>query len=399
MKFEKNNKYFTIAAYSLGVICLSILFVYALFKFGTLLRIFTQFLSIISPIFIGIGIAYILNPVMDMFENKVLAFLAKKKPHKKLRRAFAIIFTSILFFAVLATILAFIIPEIIDSVVKLYESIPTYATQVTEWGQKTFANNPKVRDFVISQLDKILGYLENLTSYAVPVLSKLTNGVINFVYGIINFALGYVVAIYLLLSKELFIAQIKKSTFALFPKRFGYRLFNVTNRINNIFMGSIISKIIDSVIVGIICFLGMMIFKMPYPVLISVLIGITNIIPFFGPFIGAVPSALFILIVDPVKVIWFLLFMLVLQQFDGNFLAVKLQGDWTGISAFWALVAVLVGGGFFGVMGMILAVPVFAVFYMLFSFYIEKRLKIKKLPYKTESYYGNINDLEKIKED
>ena len=195
------------------------------------------------------------------------------------------------------------------------------------------------------------------------VLPNLFGGVMRFTSGLLDVVVGIIIAIYLLLSKEIFYAQVKKLLFAFFPRRVAQATLNLTHDSNTIFCGFISGKILDSAIIGLLCYIGCLIFKFPSALLVSVIIGVTNVIPFFGPFIGAIPATLLILIQNPIKALWFVLFVLVLQQLDGNIIGPKILGNTTGLSSFWVLFAILLFGGLWGFVGMIVGVPLFAVIY------------------------------------
>lgn len=217
-------------------------------------------------------------------------------------------------------------------------------------------------------------------------MSNLTVGIISFFSEIFNVLIGIIVSIYILFSKELFLRQSKKIVYAVMNPDHANMLLHLTVKSNEIFGGFIIGKIIDSAIIGILCFIGVSLMKMPYVMLVSVIIGVTNVIPFFGPYIGAIPCTILILLSDPIKGIYFVLFILVLQQFDGNILGPKILGDTTGLSAFWVIVAILLGGGLFGFVGMVMGVPTFAVLYYIGEMLINNRLERKHLPSGSDYY-------------
>ena len=400
MKFEPNKKYNTIALYAIGVIFVCVIFLMGLLHLSEVFSAIGKVLNAIMSVLIGVVIAYILNPIAVFLEEKVFCKIFKKPKAKKACRIIAVIITVLLFIAFIATVVGFVIPEIVDSISSLILALPMYSEKITAFAITTLDNNEGLRDLLINQTDTIISYLEDIMTKAGPLISSFASGLISAVYGVFRFAIGCIVAMYLLISKEKFIAQAKKIIVSVTPKEFSYKLFSITHRIDNILIGSVSSKLLDSLIIGIICFIGMMIFNktidMPYPILISVIVGVTNVIPFFGPFIGAIPSAFLILIDEitqmqsfeiPFKTIWFLIFVFLLQQFDGNFLGPKLQGEMTGLSAFWILFAILLGGGLFGFVGMLLAVPVFGIIYMLTSLFVNSRLRRKGMPTETEKYY------------
>ena len=404
MKFQPNNKYNTIAIYAIGVVLVCILFVVMLTNIHIVLAIIGKIFSVIAPILIGLVIAYILNPVEVFIEDTVLSTIFKKDKASKAFRKTSVIITMILFLAIISALVYFVVPEIVESVSSLITQLPVYGQRITAWARTTLDNNPSFRDMLISQTDNIIGYAENFVGKAGPLITSLASGVVNFVYGILQFLIGCIVAIYLLIDKEKFIAQSKKLIVSITPRNFSYKFFSISHKIDNILIGSVLSKILDSAIIGLICFVGMMIFNMtmetPYPVLIGVIVGVSNIIPFFGPIFGAIPSAFLILADElstmnglqvPVRTIAFLIFIIVLQQFDGNILGPKLQGEMTGLSAFWILFAILLGGGLFGFIGMLLAVPVFAIIYMLTNLFVNYKLKSRNMPTETDAYYGRFN--------
>lgn len=232
-----------------------------------------------------------------------------------------------------------------------------------------------------------------------PEMDTIFGGIFNGVIGtgvlIKNLFVGIVIAVYLLAGKEVFFAQTKKILFTLLPVKAGNRIIAVTRQSHKVFGGFIIGKLIDSFIIFLLCLLGMVFLKMPFALLISVIIGITNVVPFFGPIIGAIPCGLLVLMVDPLKCLYFVIFILALQQFDGNILGPIILGDSTGLSSFWVIFAILISGGVFGFAGMVIGVPAFAVIYTLISEYCNGKLKRHELPNNTEMYMN----LKQIDED
>lgn len=217
-------------------------------------------------------------------------------------------------------------------------------------------------------------------------MSNLTVGVINFFSEIFSALIGLIVSVYILFSKELFARQSKKIIYAVLRPNHANMVLHLTTKSNQIFGGFIIGKIIDSAIIGVICFFGLSILDMPYIMLISVIVGVTNVIPFFGPYIGAIPSAILIFLSNPMQGVYFIIFVLVLQQFDGNILGPKILGNSTGLSAFWVIVAILLGGGLFGFVGMVMGVPTFAVLYYIIQMLVNHKLERRSLPKGSEYY-------------
>lgn len=228
--------------------------------------------------------------------------------------------------------------------------------------------------------------LEAFYSWLSASLPMVLNATKNLTTGLTNLILGVIISIYFLFGKERFLAQIKKALYALFPEDFVKRLVDVTHTSNRIFSGFISGKLLDSLIIGILCFVGMSLFRMPMAMLVSVIVGVTNVIPYFGPIIGAVPSALIVFLIDPIKALWFVFFVICLQQFDGNILGPRILGDSIGMPAFWVIFSILLFGGYFGVFGMFVGVPTFAVIYSIFKIWMEGRLERKNMPTDTKSY-------------
>ena len=226
----------------------------------------------------------------------------------------------------------------------------------------------------------------DLMAKANELMSNLTVGVLNIVSEIFNAVIGLIVSIYILFSKETFVRQSKKCVYAVLSARHANMVLHLTTKSNDIFGGFIIGKLIDSAIIGVLCFVGLSILKMPYVMLVSVIVGVTNIIPFFGPYIGAVPSTILIMLANPIQGVYFVIFILLLQQFDGNILGPKILGNSTGLSAFWVIVAILLGGGLFGFVGMVMGVPTFAVLYYIVQMLVNNHLERKSLPTGSEYY-------------
>ena len=225
-------------------------------------------------------------------------------------------------------------------------------------------------------------------------MSTLTVGVINVFSELFDLLIGVIVSIYVLFSKETFMRQSKKAVYAFLSPHNANLILHFTQKSNEIFGGFIIGKLIDSVIIGVLCFVGLSLLKMPYTLLVSVIVGATNVIPFFGPYIGAIPSAILILLEDPVKGIYFIIFILILQQIDGNLIGPKILGNSTGLTAFWVVFAILLGGGLFGFVGMLLGVPTFAVIYYIIQMLVNNRLEKKELPIESDCYdeYSYVDD-------
>ena len=280
-------------------------------------------------------------------------------------------------------------PQIVSSVTSIAVQIPGWMTSVEAFANDIIAkydlyNLPtSTLQQIMKAFEQVLSSVTGVLTDAIPHVWKATLSVTT---GVLNFILGIIISIYMLVNKERFIAQLKKVLSAFCKRDNLAHLEHVAHEANRTFSGFISGKILDSLIIGILCFIGMTIFNMSYSVLISVIVGITNVIPYFGPFIGAIPSILLLLINDPWQAFWFAIFILALQQFDGNILGPKILGESTGISAFWVIFAIVVGGGMFGVLGMFVGVPTFAVIYSLLRIFIERRLLDRGLSTQTQAY-------------
>ncbi len=387
MKFYNNKRYNKIALYAIFVLAVNVLIVVAIFKFSAIRAIIANFIKVLMPIIWGFVIAFLINPIMVWIEKFFNKRLVKHPEKKKRTRALTVGISSLLFLGVVSGIIAVIIPEFINSFNDIVSNFSTFINAAQKWISKLFNNFPQVEKFA---QDKLVEFGSDLSKIQ-PMLENILSGAWGFVTLIKNFLIGFIISIYFLYSKETLIAQLKKVIYAVFSKKRSEKVMNFGSQANEVFAGFLSGKILDSLIIGILCFIGLTILKMPYNVLISVIIGVTNIIPFFGPFIGAVPSGILVLLVEPKKVIWFLLFILVLQQFDGNILGPKILGSSTGLPAIWVMFSLLICGGLFGFVGMVIAVPTFALIYSLTRTSVENKLKRKKMPVSTEYYVENPN--------
>lgn len=392
MKVRSNKHYNTVAFYAILVIAASMLMVIAIFKFSEIKSAFQQLMSILSPIFLGIVIAFILNPLVNSIEKFANRFVMKKQ-HPKLLRAVSVAISAVAFIAFVGGTLYIIIPAFADSISDMVNNISNIVNRLYDWSSKLLSDNPKLESVVNSKIDDLSSDLNSLVDRVQPMLGNVLSGALGFINFIKNFIFGFIVSIYILISKETLLAQFKKLFLATFKKKTCDRVFTIAKQSNKVFAGFLFGKVIDSVIIGILAFLGLWILGIEYYVLIAVIIGITNVIPYFGPFIGGIPSAILVLLVQPHKTIWFIIFILVLQQFDGNILGPKILGGTVGLPTFWVLFSLVLGGGLFGPVGLLLAVPTFSVLYDITRTRTENKLREKKLPTDTEEYKKNIEEL------
>ena len=387
MKLFSNKKYNVILKYAVIAIIITLLLVTALFRWDTIKGIFSAIVKIFEPIIWGAVIAFIMNPIMMSTEKFLNRFIFRKKPHPKISHAIGVAVAALVFIAVILAIILTVIPEIMSSIPGIYSGITNeLIPKVQTWAKTILDDNPSVQEAVMNGLSDLGLSLQRLLSTLGPQLTGLLNSLLDFANSVKNFAFGFIVAIYFLASKKTLQAQAKKLIVACFREDTYRWIFNFTTNTNNALLNFIYGKVIDSVIIGILCGIGMLIFNMPYAMMISIIIGITNIIPIFGPFIGAIPSALLVLIAEPRKVIWFLLFILALQQLDGNIIGPKILGSKVGLSSFWMLFSIIVFGSMFGIIGMIVGVPLFAVAYDLIIGFVNSRLAHKNMP-TDDDYY------------
>lgn len=402
MKIDWNRKYNTIAVYTLLVVFIAVIVISASLRLDDFKKWLDSVWGIFTPVIVGIGIAYILNPIANLFQKKVLKkFYQKADNHKRHRliRGVAVVITLIVSMAFIAGFISLVAPAIGQSFKDLSVKIPTYADQMEQYAYDLAEDYPDLQEPIYETVNKTKKYLNDfqktIIEYSDVILDVVTAGLKGTFSFLKNFVIGYIIAIYLMFSKDMFIAQSKKILFAVFNPKKVLSILSALRKSHNIFLRSIMATLIDSFIVGVVTTVVMFLMQMPYPVLIGCIVGVTNLIPFFGPFLGAIPSALLILMASgPLNVLWFLIFILVMQQIDGNIIMPRIQGESTGLPAIWVLVSITIGGGLFGILGMLLAVPVFAVLYMFARDVIEQKLKYKKLPEDTIYYRDNVDEME-----
>lgn len=355
--------------------------------------------TVFTPIFYGIAIAYILNPIMVFFE-RLYAIVAKKvfkiknNKYQKRARTASVILSIIVLFALLWLLISSILPQLYNTVLSLINYIPDGFDKLKEWYDQFVQSEPQWLSSMGISVETILENIEkwftdNLASAANYVLQYITSGIVGAVSFVTNLILGVCVAVYVLFEKHTIFAHIKKTVYAMFKKSRADAVVNIGVHTKNIFNGYIYGRILGCLVVFAATFIFMLIMNMPYGILISTVVGVTNFIPFFGPFIGAIPSVLILLIHDPIMGISFTIFTLILQQIEGNLITPLITSDTTGVSPFWVTVAFLVGGGFFGLLGLILSVPVFSVIYYIVKVLVERKLQNKALPVATDAYMTN----------
>lgn len=367
--------------------------------FTRILAVLNTFFSIISPFLVGAAVAFLMVPLLRRVEIIFNFLFFRKKRHPKLNRVLSVIVCYVLLIAFLTAFVGIVFPMLIDSVKSIINFIGNFISanydKINELLLRYDILSIEGEELVIAW-GEISTTLMNYTGVIVDNIVALSKNI----YSVfLHTFVGLIVSVYVLVDKENFAAKCKKVCYAILPRKRCESLIFWSRRANHIFTGFIAGKILDSMIIGVLCYLGMLIFKIEYPLLISVIIGVTNILPFFGPFIGAIPSIIILLIVNPWSALWFAIFIIVLQQLDGNLIGPFILGDSVGISAFSIMVAILLGGGLFGFTGMLLAVPVFALIYAVFHTYLERLLTGKDLPINSIDYMGAPESLHKNSEE
>ena len=380
-----------------GAISLSILFFFLIYRFQGFGDAVSKLTGILMPFIYGAVIAYLLKPVCNCVED----FLRRLLPEKMGTAANMLAVTISLLFGILVVyaLIMMIVPQLITSVTTLYYTARNNLNDFVDWAshQEIIASNQKLLDFIETSYDNLQDTLDNLVrTKLVPSMQSLLSGaalgVMSFVTFLKNIVIGLIVSVYLLASRKKFGQQGKLILYSLVKPRWANLIMEEIRYADRMFGGFINGKILDSAIIGVLCYIACLIFKFPSALLVSVIIGVTNVIPFFGPFIGAIPATLLILIQNPIKALWFVLFVLVLQQVDGNIIGPKILGNTTGLSSFWVLFAILLFGGLWGFVGMIIGVPLFAVIYDVLKKFVFHGLRRNEEMELVTTYHDNFGD-------
>ena len=380
-----------------GAISLSILFFFLIYRFQGFGDAISKLTGILMPFIYGAVIAYLLKPVCNCVED----FLRRLLPEKMGTAANMLAVTISLLFGILVVyaLIMMIVPQLITSVTTLYYTARNNLNDFVDWAshQEIIASNQKLLDFIETSYDNLQDTLDNLVrTKLIPSMQSLLSGaalgVMSLVTFLKNIVIGLIVSVYLLASRKKFGQQGKLILYSLVKPRWANLIMEEIRYADRMFGGFINGKILDSAIIGVLCYIACLIFKFPSALLVSVIIGVTNVIPFFGPFIGAIPATLLILIQNPIKALWFVLFVLVLQQVDGNIIGPKILGNTTGLSSFWVLFAILLFGGLWGFVGMIIGVPLFAVIYDVLKKFVFHGLRRNEEMELVTTYHDNFGD-------
>lgn len=370
------------------VIFVTILLLAALYYFSHIWAFLGKLLSLLSPFFIGFAIAFMLNPLRTGVLRLLRRFVFRKDNHPRLARGIAAAVSLAVLMGIVVLFLNFVLPQIYKSLESIYRYVTLFLKQNEDTINRILLRynflNMDEGSLSLAWENIVSSQFKNITT-VLYTLINVSGSAVNFVYRLL---VGSITAFYLMLDQEILLARFKKLTYALFSAERSDTLVFWARKSNHIFSGFISGKVLDSLIIGALCYLFMTIVGWPYAVLISCIVGVTNIIPFFGPFIGWVPGALIMLMDSPMRVLWFSIFILVLQQIDGNIIGPFILGDSVGVSALSIMVSIVVGSGLFGFVGMLLAVPVYALCYAIIKAHTYEKLRRKGLPTDTNKYVG-----------
>lgn len=396
---QNQPHYFQWGLTAFCVIVSSVLVFYFLGWLPIIWRMIKKLLGILSPFIYGFVMAYLLMPVFNGLYRVLQPKLAQRmKRGTQIAKGLCSILSLLIGLAVVGVLLWMVLPQLIVSVFSLLESMDTYLDEISTWVASLLKDNPVIeRNFLQLYEQFSTQVVDWVQNSALPQLVALMTGVVTTVSVLFDLLIGIIIALYILNSKDTFCAQAKKTLYSVFSIQRANRIIKRVAYIHRVFGGFITGKLIDSLIIGLLCFaglrilmgFGLMTMDQSYALLISVIIGVTNIIPFFGPFIGAVPSTILIMVISPVQAVYFVLFILALQQFDGNILGPKILGNSTGLSSFWVMFAILVFGGVFGFVGMAVGVPLFAVLYTMATEAVNNLLRKRGLSVDTNAYRGS----------
>ena len=379
MKKKVNNPYIYAGLTAVSVITFALLLIFVIFRHKELSSAVSAVMKALQPVLIGSVIAYLLAPICNRFEKLFRRLFRKRKHCDKIASTCGVIISSLVALTIITVLILLIVPATFNSLVELITSVPDYVLKFVAWSNDKLADYPQIKKYLMNAVDTVYDrFTQWIQGQFMPsiqtVLSGVGNGIGIAVQLLINFVVGFIVAVYLLSSRKLFAKQGKMTLFAVFRPGIAEKVYDEVIYADKMFSGYLRGKVLDSALVGMICFIVLRILHFQDATLISVIVGVTNIIPFFGPFIGAIPSALIVFVTDPKKCLYFIIFIIILQQFDGNILGPKCMGSSINLSPFWVLFAILMFGRLFGFVGMLIGVPLFAVIYDILKKLIFYRL-------------------------
>ena len=395
-RWDKKYLYWGVTAFC--VIAAAILFYMALNYLPLLRQGLASLLHILSPFIWGLVICYLLTPFMRLVEKKLFGPLSKKlyknskrSDGSRFARSMSVLLSELFLLAVLTALVCLIIPQLYSSLQNMVANSPMYIETASRWATQLLEDFPEIEQYVSQTLGQVnTSLMDWIQNTVLPklgsLISNVTSGVYYAIMGVYNLVIGIIVSVYVLSNLEQFGASAKRILYSVFSVDIAKKILEGLEFTDRTFMGFINGKLLDSAIIGLICYIVCSILRMPYALLVSVIVGVTNIIPFFGPFIGAVPSSIIILLVNPVKCLIFIAFIILLQQLDGNIIGPKILGSSVGINGFWVMFSIILGAGLFGFWGMLLGVPVFVIIYAVITGSVTRKLKRSDLPWEAADY-------------
>lgn len=391
--FSSNKKYLTISVYAILVIFVGAIIWKLVSEYGTIMVYAKKAFAILSPFIFGAFIAFLLNPLVKYFRDVFFTKYIKLKS-AKLKMILAILFSYLIFFGLIIVLLSYIVPQIITSLKDLALQIPEWYSRIEHFLVNFEKNHPDINldyDLIAKELQGaniLQSIIDRISNFIPNLVTFLFNTSVTIIKFVINLLISIMVSVYILADRKPLIYGFKRILYAIFPKKATEVIIDVMKETNNIFSGFIFGKAVDSIIIEIICFIAMKLFRFDYALLISVVVGITNMIPYFGPYMGGAFGVLILIIINPIKAILFFVLILAIQQFDGLYLGPKILGKSMGTRPLWIIFSITVGGSLYGVIGMFLGVPVFAVISYIVDRIISYRLRKKNI-----AFDENITDL------
>ena len=378
MKRVENSRYVYITLSIFSAISLSVLLFFVLYRLQDIKAIVENISGILEPFVYGGVLAYLLRPMCNWYEDQFSLYLPQKL--RRFAPGVAVMLSMVSGALIIYTLIIMIGPQLIQSITNIWNSLPDRVNSFIIWATETFGEDEQLLSFFNESYETVYQAVDSwVKNTLMPQITDIVSGVGHSVVAVLktllNILIGVIVAVYLLSSRKRFKKQGVMLVRSLFKPRTANVILNEITFVDRVFGGFIDGKIVDSAIIGVLCYVGCLIFRFPNALLVSAIVGITNVIPFFGPFIGAIPSTILILLEDPIKGLWFVLFVFGLQQLDGNVIGPKILGDRTGLSSFWVLFAITLFGGMWGLVGMIVGVPIVAVIYDLIRKLIRRGLK------------------------
>lgn len=384
-----------------------ITFFFILYRWNDISEVIGKIVKSAESIIIGLTLAYLLMPVKDFIEKPTYKFLLTKKVKqdkaKNLAKGIGIAGAIVFLILIICILIMSLVPALITSIVGLIDAMPSYVESFVKWISDSGLADNEVAIFIGNTINSFTEELENwakteILPLAQQYIAQITSGMLSIVKTILNFMIGIIAMTYVMAIEEELVGQSKKVIYAIFPAKKGNVIIDTIRKSSEIFGGFVIGKIIDSAIIGVIAYIGCLLMGTPSTLLVAFIIGVTNVIPFFGPFIGAIPSIALVLIQSPIHALYLAIFILILQQVDGNIIGPKILGESTGLSAFWILTSISIAGGLFGFFGMLLGVPVFAVIYYITQQILVYRMKSKNLSTDTKEYVALVEIDENTKQ-